>query len=272
MTATANDLSRQNVLVDIRDQVAWVTLNRPEKRNAISPALSSDMTNVLRALTLRSDVHVMVLTGSGPSFCAGMDLDAFGKLADEPVELAMVAHDARSWMWEGITRFPKPVIAMVNGYCFGGGFVPLIACDIAVAGSEAIFGLSEINWGHFLGGAVSKLAVDTMGRRLATYYALTGEKIDADTASKLGLVTMTVPQAELEQKVGSIALAVAGKSVVALQAIKEAIRVAPDMSIDQCYEYASAKSDQLRVRDKGNIRDTAREDFLKKKFRPGLDT
>lgn len=201
MSAVANhSKSYDNVLVEILDNVGWVTLNRPAKRNAISPALSIDMLQVLRDLKADAEVRVLVLTGAGPSFCAGMDLNMFRDLADKPTELALASEDARGWMWEGITRYPKPIIAMVNGYCFGGGFVPLLASDIAVAGNEAVFGLSEINWGHFLGGAVSKLAVEALGRRMATYYALTGETIDANAARDLGLVSAVVPQDQLKKR------------------------------------------------------------------------
>jgi feruloyl-CoA hydratase/lyase len=265
--------SYENVEVDVVANVAWVTLNRPSKRNAISPALSADMLQVLRDLKDEAEVRVIVLTGAGRSFCAGMDLDFFGQLADKPIELANASADARGWMWEGITRSPKPIISMVNGYCFGGGFVPLIASDIAVAGSEALFGLSEINWGHFLGGAVSKLAVDTMGRRKAAYFAYTGETIDAKQACELGLVTLAVPQEQLKQRVSEIAQTLVSKSAIALQATKEALRVTPGMTVDQCYEYASAKNDQLRIRDKAGVRNKAREDFVNSKtFRPGTES
>jgi feruloyl-CoA hydratase/lyase len=263
----------QNVQVEIAANVGWVTLNRPEKRNAISPALSADMLQVLQDMKNDPEVRVIVLTGAGTSFCAGMDLHYFGELTDRPTELADASADARAWMWEGITRLPKPVIAMVNGYCFGGGFVPLIASDIAVAGSEALFGLSEINWGHFLGGAVSKVVVDTIGRRKATYFAFTGETINADDARELGLVTLAVPQAQLKQKVSEIAQSLVGKSEIALQATKEALRVTPSMTVDQCYEYASAKNDQLRIRDKNGLRNRAREEFVKgKSYRPGTES
>ena len=208
----------ENVLVEIVANVGWVTLNRPTKRNAISPALSAEMLRVLRLMNDDPEVRVIVLAGAGKSFCAGMDLNFFGQLADKPTELANFYADARGWMWEGITRSPKPVIAIVNGYCFGGGFVPLIA----VAGSESLFGLSEINWGHFLGGAVSKLVVDTLGRRNATHLAFTGKTIDAERACELGLVTLAVPQEQLKERVSEIAQTLAGKSAIALQITKEA--------------------------------------------------
>ena len=260
----------ENVQVEISANVGWATLNRPMKRNAISPALSAEMLRVLRLLNDDPEVRVIVLAGAGKSFCAGFDLNFFGQLADKPTELANFSTDARGWMWEGITRSPKPVIAMVNGYCFGGGFVPLIASDIAVAGSEAQFGLSEINWGHFLGGAVSKLVVDTLGRRKATYLAFTGETIGAEQACELGLVTLAVPQEQLKERVSEIAQTLVSKSAIALQITKGALRVTPSMTVDQCYEYAAAKNDQLRVRDKAGIRDKAREEFIDSEtYRPG---
>ena len=264
--------SYENVLVEVADQVAWITLNRPHKRNAISPRLSEDMLQVLRDVNANPAVKVLVLTGAGNSFCSGMDMkELFTELEDKPHEMAAAVADARGWMWEGIVRSPKPVIAMINGYCFGGGFAPLLASDIAVAGSEAVFGLSEINWGHFLGGPVSKLVIEAMGRRKASYYTLTGERFDAQTAQELGLVTFAVPQAELRQKVSAIAQSLAGKSAAALQTNKEVLRAAPDLSIDQCYEYAAAKQDQLRARDREGARAGARDDFIKNKtFRPGM--
>lgn len=262
----------ENVLVEIVANVGWVTLNRPTKRNAINPTLSAEMLRVLRLMNDDPEVRVIVLTGAGKSFCAGMDLNFFGQLADKPTELANFYADARGWMWEGITRSPKPVIAMVNGYCFGGGFVPLIASDIAVAGSESLFGLSEINWGHFLGGAVSKLVVDALGRRNATYLAFTGKTIDAERACELGLVTLAVPQEQLRERVCEIARTLVEKSTIALQFTKEALRVTPSMTVDQCYEYAAAKNDQLRIRDKAGIRNKAREEFIESKtYRPGTD-
>ena len=264
--------SYENVLVEVADQVAWITLNRPHKRNAISPRLSADMLQVLRDVNANPAVKVLVLTGAGNSFCSGMDMkELFTELEDKPHEMAAAVADARGWMWEGIVRSPKPVIAMINGYCFGGGFAPLLASYIAVAGSEAVFGLSEINWGHFLGGPVSKLVIEAMGRRKASYYTLTGERFDAQTAQELGLVTFAVPQAELRQKVSAIAQSLAGKSAAALQTNKEVLRAAPDLSIDQCYEYAAAKQDQLRARDREGARAGARDDFIKNKtFRPGM--
>ncbi len=266
--------SYDNVLVEVADHIAWITLNRPHKRNAISPRLSAEMLQALRDVNTDPAVKVLVLTGAGNSFCAGMDMkELFTELEDKPQEMAAAVADARGWMWEGIVRSPKPVITMVNGFCFGGGFAPLLASDIAVAGSDAVFGLSEINWGHFLGGPVSKLIIEAMGRRKASYYTLTGERFDAQTALQLGLVTFAVPQAELRQKVAAIAQVLAGKSAVALQTNKEVLRTAPDLTIDQCYEYAAAKQDQLRARDRDGARAAGRDAFIKNKtFRPGMET
>lgn len=264
----------ESVLIEVSDEVAWITLNRPEKRNAISPKLSSEMIAALRAIDVDPAVRVVVLTGAGKSFCAGMDIkELFAEHAENPQAMARGLADARAWTWEGITRLSKPVIAMVNGYCFGGGFTPVIASDIAVAGSEATFGLSEINWGHFLGAAVSKLVVDTMGRRAASYYTLTGERFDAETARAYGLVTTVVPQAELRERTAALAQTLREKGAEALQANKEILRIAGDLTVDQCYDYALAKQDQLRARDRAGLRDAAIDGFLNAKaFRPGIES
>ncbi len=263
----------ETVLVDVEDEIAWVTLNRPDKRNAVSPQLSSEMIDVFRAIDVDPAVRVVVLTGAGTSFCAGMDIrELFSVHADNPQAMARAIADSRAWMWDGITRLSKPVIAMVNGYCFGGGFTPVIASDIAIAGSEATFGLSEINWGHFLGAAVSKLLVDTMGRRAASYYTLTGERFDAETARALNVVTMVAPQAELRARTAALAQVLRSKGAEALQTNKEILRIAGDLTIDQCYDHALAKQDQLRARDRGGLRNAAMDGFLNTKtFRPGIE-
>lgn len=263
----------ETVLVDVEDEVAWVTLNRPDKRNAVSPKLSGEMINVFRTIDADPHVRVVVLTGAGTSFCAGMDIkELFTEHAENPQAMARGLADSRAWMWDGITRLSKPVIAMVNGYCFGGGFTPVIASDIAIAGSEATFGLSEINWGHFLGAAVSKLVVDTMGRRAASYYTLTGERFDAETARAFSLVTMVVPQAELRARTAALAQVLRSKGAEALQANKEILRVAGDLTVDQCYDYALAKQDQLRARDRAGLRNAAIDGFLNAKtYKPGFE-
>lgn len=140
----------ENVLLEREDGITWVTLNRPEKRNAMSPALHHDMVAVLNELEGDAETKVLVLTGAGDSWNAGQDLkEYFRALDNDPAGRRQAGWDSHQWRWEHLLTFPKPTIAMVNGYVFGGAFTPLVACDIAIAAEDAIFGLSEINWGIF---------------------------------------------------------------------------------------------------------------------------
>src|SRR6185312_9855298 len=148
----------KNVLVEFEDRIAWVTLNRPEKRNAMSPPLNDEMVKVLEAIEIDDRCGVLVLTGAGDSFSAGMDLREYFRALDGlPYEQQLQGRrSAWQWQWKHMMAYCRPTIAMVNGWCFGGAFTPLVACDLAVAADEAIFGVSEINWGIIPGGNVTR--------------------------------------------------------------------------------------------------------------------
>ena len=160
------------VRVEVEDGIAWVELNRPEKRNAMSPTLNAEMVEVLLELDADDDCGVLVLTGAGESWSAGMDLKEYFREVDGGPEHVQrrVRRDAAYWQWRLLRTYAKPTIAMVNGWCFGGAFTPLVACDLAIAADEATFGLSEINWGIPPGSVVSKALV--RHRRLAGRLAL----------------------------------------------------------------------------------------------------
>ena len=184
--STANT-TYQTVKVEHGDGITWVILNRPEKRNAMNPTMHYEMVEVLAELEVDDETEVLVLTGAGESWCAGQDLkEYFRDLDDKPVERRRAGWASQEWRWRRLFTFPKPTIAMVNGYCFGGAFTPLIACDFAIAAEDAIFGLSEINWGIFPGGLVSRVLADAMTYRDAMYYILTGDTFDGRQASEHG--------------------------------------------------------------------------------------
>ncbi|MGZ5837644.1 MAG: enoyl-CoA hydratase-related protein, partial [Xanthobacteraceae bacterium] len=154
----------QNVLVEFKDGIAWVTLNRPEKRNAMSPALNNEMMEVLDALEVDDRCSVMVLTGAGESFSAGMDIKEYFREVDKatPIGVMRVQRASMGWQWRRLMFFPKPTIAMINGWCFGGAFTPMVSCDIAIAAEEATFGLSEVNWGIIPAGNVTRAVAEKM--------------------------------------------------------------------------------------------------------------
>ncbi len=265
--------SYETVLVEKQDGIAWVTLNRPEKRNAMSPQVCFDMVDVLTRLDTDPETQILVLTGAGEAFSAGMDLKLFFRdLDDKPVERAVAREADRRWGWYKLVGFSKPTIAMVNGYCFGGAFIPVCACDFAIAADEATFGLSEVNWGILPGGLVSKVVTMTMNYRKSMYYAMTGRPFDGRTAAEIGLVTYSVPGERLRDEVIDLARDLMKKSPEVLRATKETIKTVRMMSIEESYEFTQAKSEQLRFRDLENTRARGMGEFLdEKSYRPGFE-
>ncbi|MEP9379077.1 enoyl-CoA hydratase-related protein [Aquabacter sp. CN5-332] len=254
--------------VELAEGIARVTLNRPEKRNAMNPRMHEEMHRLLAGLNADPEVHVIVITGAGKSFCAGADIkEFFNDLEGQPEARAVIMEVARQWMWEGIAGSPKATIAMINGHCFGGGLLVALACDIAVAGSAALFGLPEINWGHVPGGAASKKTIEAMGARQALYYALTGENFDAETAARTGLITKTVSQERLAEEVDALAKTLAAKSPFAVRTVKEIYRAAPDLDMTILHDFVAAKIDQLRIRDTAGNRSKGMQDFIGKRLR-----
>ncbi len=267
------NLGGKTVLVEFEDGIAWVTLNRPEKRNAMNPTLNSEMTAILEALEIDERCGVLVLTGAGDSFSAGMDLKEFFRESDTrpPEEWNQIARQAQIWQMQRLRSFPKPTIAMVNGWCFGGAFNPLVSCDFAIAADDATFGLSEVNWGIIPAGNVLKSVSSTMRHSDGLYYALTGDTFNGIEAARMGLVKFAVPRAELRDKTRELAKKMLGKNRAAARAIKNAYRKISEMSWDASEDYLMAKLDQLRLTDPDKGRAKGMKQFLdEKSYRPGL--
>ncbi len=191
------------VLVEIADRIAWVTMNRPEKRNAINPTMSFEMLDVFDALESDERCGVVVLTGAGDAYSSGMDLREYFRATDKLSydERMKIMRRSATAQWKRLQFYGKPTIAMVNGWCFGGAFNSLIACDLAIAAEDAAFGLSEINWGIIPAGTVTKAVASVMGQRDCMYYIMTGETFDGRKAAAMGLVNEAVPAAALRARV-----------------------------------------------------------------------
>jgi trans-feruloyl-CoA hydratase/vanillin synthase len=263
----------KTVLVEIADRIAWVTMNRPEKRNAISPTLAAEMLAVMDALEIDDRCGVVVLTGAGESFSAGMDLKEYFRDTDKlsPAERARIFRTNAQWQWRRLMYYAKPTIAMVNGWCFGGAFTPMLSCDLAIAAKEASFGLSEINWGIIPAGIVTKAVAGALNQRDTLYYIMTGETFDGDRAAAIGLVNEAVPLNQLRERVTSLAQVLLEKNPTVLRAAKHAYRRVLDMSWDDAEDYLFAKIDQSRFLDPEKGRDTGMKQFLDdKSYRPGL--
>jgi trans-feruloyl-CoA hydratase/vanillin synthase len=263
------------VRVEVEEGIGWVTLNRPEKRNAMSPTLNREMREVLETLELDGEMKVLVLTGAGESWTAGMDLKEYFREVDQAPEIMQerIRRDASTWQWKLLRMYAKPTIAMVNGWCFGGGFSPLVACDLAIAAETAVFGLSEINWGIPPGNLVSKALADTVGQRKALEYIMTGETFTGVQAAEMGLVNRAVPLAQLRDETIALARKLAAKNQVVLRAAKHGFKRCRELTWEQSEDYLYAKLDQAQLRDPEHGREKGLKQFLdEKSIKPGLES
>ncbi|MEJ2590578.1 MAG: p-hydroxycinnamoyl CoA hydratase/lyase [Candidatus Thiodiazotropha sp.] len=265
----------KTVEVSVEEGIAWVTLNRPEKRNAMSPTMNREMIDVLETLELDADAQVLVLTGAGESWTAGMDLKEYFREVDGQDEIFQerIRRDSCRWQWQLLRFYNKPTIAMVNGWCFGGAFSPLVACDLAISADEATFGLSEVNWGIPPGNLVSKAVADTMGHRQALYYIMTGEPFDGQQAAEMGLVNKSVPLAQLKEETRIMAGKLLEKNPVVLRYAKHGFKRCRELTWDQNEDYLYAKIDQCVGRDPEQGRAKGLKQFLDDKtLKPGLQS
>ena len=266
------ELSSNGVVAyDVRDRVAWVRFNRPDKRNCMSPTLNRDMMEVLEALEFRDDVGVLVLSGEGSAWSAGMDLKEYFRESEARGLGATrkVQREAYGW-WERLRWYHKPTIAMVNGWCFGGGYGPLFGCDLAFAAEEAQFGLSEINWGILPGGGASKVATELMPFRKAMYHAMMGENLTGSQAAEWGLVNEAVPLDQLERRVTEVAEVLLAKNAVALKATKDAIRRVREMTYDNAEDFLIRAQEAANSFDGEGRKEATRQFIDEKSFKPGL--
>jgi trans-feruloyl-CoA hydratase/vanillin synthase len=272
--SSKNEPWGNDVLVEFDDGIAWVTLNRPEKRNAMSPALNEEMRQTVEALATDERCGVFVLTGAGDAFAAGMDLKEYFRVTDNAPDtvLLQVRRTAEEWQWRRLRDYPKPTIAMVNGWCFGGAFTPVCACDLALAAEEAVFGLSEINWGILPAGNVTKATIETIGYRNALYYTMTGENFDGRRAAEMGLVNRAVPLAELRDETRKLARRLLEKNQTVLRGAKLAMKRVKLMDWEVSADYLYAKMAEALHLGGANNRENAMKAFLDDKtFKPGVE-
>ncbi len=259
--------SYETILVKKENGLTTITFNRPDKRNAMSPHLHREMYSTLSELRYDKETRVIVLTGAGPSFCAGQDLKQYFLEMDSQPESVRdeVRRLSRRWRNEIIRTMPQPVIAMINGWCFGGAFTIVTACDIAIAAEDAVFGLSEVNFGNFPGGEVTTVLTEQLQPKHALFYALTGQTFTAKEAERIGLITKAVPRADLEKETMAIAKNLLEKDPVALKAVKEAWYYAFYSDPDVSYEISGLISQRVNQRGRPGI-----QQFKDKTYRPGL--
>ena len=220
----------ETITVERRGAVAVLTINRPDKLNALNTRVHGEGVAALDELRTDETVRVLVITGAGEkSFIAGADISEFE--GQTPVTQRDTFHE-RS-LFNSIDNFPKPVIAMVNGFCLGGGNELAMACDLRLCSENARFAQPEINLGIMCGGGGTQRLTNLVGESKAMEMILTGDMIDAATAERIGLVNHVYPAAELEAKTLELANKIAEKAPIALQLSKEAVKFASRSNLDE---------------------------------------
>jgi feruloyl-CoA hydratase/lyase len=257
--------------LEVKDGIAWLSFNRPDKRNCMNPALNRRMQQLLDAVEFDPAARVLVLKGEGTAWSAGMDLREYFRETEAQGlgAIRQAQREAYGW-WRRLRWFEKPTIAMVNGWCFGGGYGPLFACDLAIAADEAKFALSEINWGILPGGGATKVVVELMSLRDAMYHALTGELIDGKQAAAWKLVNESVPLTRLEERVKELAALLIKKNPVALKATKDAIRRVKEMTYDNAEDYLVRAQEAANSFDSEGRKEGIRQFIDEKSYKPGL--
>ena len=232
-----------------KDGITWVIFNRPEKRNAMSPTFHAEMMEILTLLETDKDTKLVILTGEGVSYSAGQDLKEFFRETDGKPEVKAKAGNDSKWRSDKLWMYNKPTISMVNGFCIGGAFTHCICADFSIAADDAIFCLSEVNWGILPGGMVSKMVTDTFNQRDAMFYACTGRTFNGKEAARMGMVNYSVPKKNLRKETLKLAKELLEKNPNVLIATKHAIRSTQSMSWRSSADYLAAKAAEIKIKD-----------------------
>lgn len=237
-------MSYKTLQFDVDGELATITLSRPDRRNAISPEMIEDIFGVLDEAE-RSEARVVILTGAGKAFCAGMDLEALRTLAAQTQEQHVIDAEHMGKMFHRVYSFPKPLIAAVNGPAIAGGTGLATLCDFTLAVPEAKFGYTEVRIG-FLPAVVSVFLLRQVGEKATRELLLTGRIFDAVEAQRLGLVTEVVPAGRLLEAARELAQALISSSPTSLRITKRLILQSNAKEIERDLAVAIRESAEIR--------------------------
>lgn len=233
-------------LYEIREQAAWITLNRPDNRNALSAELVNDLYSHIEKALADSSVRAIVITGAGSAFCAGADLKSPPGSSISGGGKAVPFADVLKLMLAA----EKPIIAAVNGSAFGGGIGLVAAADIILTSETAQFSFSEVRLG-VIPAVISVVVLPKLGKHLATRLFMTGERFDGPAAVAYGLAHLVVPDSALNAAVEKEVEALALGGPEAIKACKALIREVPQLDINAGFEYTTQWSVKMFESDEG---------------------
>jgi enoyl-CoA hydratase len=234
------------LLLGVDDRVATVTINRPDKLNALNEQVIRELGETFTELGARDDVGAIILTGAGRAFVAGADIAALAGASAADLA-ALSAYGGR--IFRSIEQLRKPVIAAVNGFAFGGGFEVALSCHLRVASEKAVFGLPEVKLGLIPGYGGTQRLSRLIGRGPALQMILTGDPVDAGEAHRLGIANMVVPPEELLASTTKLAATMLKNGPLALACALEAVDRGLDVPLDE--------ANALESRLFGSLGDTA---------------
>lgn len=220
----------ETVLLEREGRVAILTVNRPDKLNALNQQVRDETLELLAEIENDDAVGVVVITGAGDkSFIAGADIQEFE--GRSPLDQRQAMRFPR--IFDAMATFPKPVIAMINGFCLGGGCELALSCDLRIASERARLGQPEINLGIIPGGGGTQRLPRLVGLGQAMKIILTGDMLSAEEALRIGLVDEVVPHGELRAKTLELAAKIASKSPLTVRVAKEAVRASQRLAIEE---------------------------------------
>jgi enoyl-CoA hydratase/carnithine racemase len=228
-------VSSEHVLFELKDHVAVITLNRPAQRNAMTQEMGRAITDYLQQARQNDDIRVVIVTGAGGTFSAGADLKeraAGGGGRDQDQSPATVIEADLAARWSTM-KFEKPLIAAIDGYCLAGGMELALACDIRMCSPAAQFGLPEITRGFFAGGGGPQRLARSIPQSIAMEIILTGDRVDAETALRSGIVSRIAPADALMATAMKMAARIASHAPLAVRATKEVTEAALNETFEQ---------------------------------------
>jgi enoyl-CoA hydratase len=226
----------KNILFEKTEGIVIITINRPQKRNALNKETRVELREVLEVIKKDKDIRVLILTGAGDkSFISGADINEFREMT--PLDMYNFMTTIGQQLYADLENLDIPVIAMINGFCLGGGCELAIACDIRIASDTAKFGLPEILLGIIPGGGATQRLTRLIGVGRTKELILTGKLIDPNEAERIGLVNKVVPGERLKEEVMNLAENIAEKSPVTLRMAKKAINRSNESMLDMGLAY-----------------------------------
>jgi trans-feruloyl-CoA hydratase/vanillin synthase len=238
-------MSYETLQLDVGDDVATITLDRLDAKNALNPLALEEIGDALEEV--RDEIKVLVFTGQEDSFCSGLDLEKFFKEARiEGPEAVRENTKHHHRALRGLKNFPQITIAKVNGWTVGAGYMIMAICDLAIASEDAMFSLSEINFGHPPGGGTMWSVVNTLPRRDALWYSLTGEPFDAEEADEKRVVNEVVANEEFDDRVAEVVADLTEKEPLALEYTKKFFDKTRWMTFDEAHDYELAKGEEMK--------------------------